>query len=334
MPRIINHLNAALILSAVAVLSACGGGSGGSDAAVTADPVTISATNAEQVAGVAYDTGASLEGAGLGGAGLVTPAAVTETDAGGVDMVDVVITQLQASQSWFAGSGTVSAAAATTMTEKCTGGGTMSFTANDADGNGELSSGDSVSATYDQCVEGDTVLNGTFSISNIAITGDLQTSSYSLQLTVQASNFTASQNGETSSLNGGMTLLLATNDGVSFETTVSGTSIVVTGNGASATLSAFQLQSTHDDSSGAYTLDIKATISSSEIGGAVTVVTDIPFTGVEPNDPSDGRATITGANNTSVTLVAMSDGVAVQLYVDEDGDGDTDTMIDTRWDAL
>ncbi|MGD2073690.1 MAG: hypothetical protein PVI91_04770 [Gammaproteobacteria bacterium] len=326
------HMNSALVLAAAAGLAACGGGSGGSDTVAAADPVTISAANAEEVAGTAYDAGASLEGAGLGGAGLVTPAAVGGAAAGGVDMIEVIVGQLQASESWFAGSGTVSAAATTSQSQACSEG-SVSFTFNDADGDGELSSGDSMSATYYQCVEGDTVLNGGFSISNIVISGDPSVPPYSLQLTIQASNFTATANGETSSLHGGMTLSLTT-DGVSSSVSVSGSSIIVSGAGGNAALSSFVLQSTHDESSGAYTLKVDAIVSSSEIGGSVTIVTDIRFEAVEPGDPYQGRAIITGADNTSVTLVAMSDGVTVQLLVDEDGDGIPDETLQRTWNDL
>jgi len=101
--------------------------------------------------------------------------------------------------------------------------------------------------------------------------------------------------------------------------------------GGSATLSAFQLSSTENGA--AYTHDMNATVSSSEIGGSVTIVTDATFQGVDPNDPFTGQATITGANNSSVTLIAM-DEVNVTLEVDADGDAIPEDIIPTTWDAL
>ena len=101
--------------------------------------------------------------------------------------------------------------------------------------------------------------------------------------------------------------------------------------GGSATLSAFQLSSTENGA--AYTLDMNATVSSGEIGGSVTIVTDATFQGVDPNDPFTGQATITGANNSSVTLIAM-DEVNVTLEVDADGDAIPEDIIPTTWDAL
>jgi len=332
MSKFTTHVKSVLLLSAAAVLTACGGGSGGgSDSVATADPVAISSANAPQVAGAAYNASGSLEGAGLGGAGFLT-GAVTETTAGGVDMVEVIIAQLKASPSWFAShAAAFVTGAVVTATENCSGGGSLSFTLNDADGNQDLSTGDSLSAAFSNCSEAGTVVNGSISINNVMISGAPLSFPYSLQLTIQANNFSVTQNSETASLNGAMTLSQSTVDGVSFANTISGTSIAVNQTGGSATLSAFQLHSTEDGS--AYTLDMNATVSSSEIGGAVTIITDAAFEGVEPNDPFTGQATITGANNSSVTLIAV-DSVNVTLEVDADGDGVPEETIATTWDAL
>ena len=96
--------------------------------------MAISSDNAPQVAGAAYNASGSLEGAGLGGAGFLT-GAVTATTAGGVDMVEVIIAQLKASQAWFANhAAALVTGAVVTATENCTDGGSLSFTLNDADG--------------------------------------------------------------------------------------------------------------------------------------------------------------------------------------------------------
>jgi hypothetical protein len=332
MSKLTTNVNSVLLLSAAAALAACGGGSGGgSDSAATADPVAISSANAPQVAGAAYNASGSLEGAGLGGAGFLT-GAVTATTAGGVDMVEVIIAQLKASQSWFEShAAAFLTGAVVTATENCTDGGSVTLTLNDADGNQDLSTGDSLSASFSSCSEAGTVMNGSISINNVVISGDPLSPPYSLQLTVQANNFSVTENSEMASLNGAMTLSQSTGDGVSFTNTISGTSMALNETGGSATLSAFQLSSTENGS--AYTLDMNATVSSSEIGGAVTIVTDTTFQGVDPNDPFTGQATITGANNSSVTLIAV-DSVNVTLEVDADGDGVPEDIIATTWDAL
>lgn len=330
MPSFSQRLPLGALLCTAAILAACGGSDGGGDTAAASAPVTITAANAPAVAGTAYAAGTSLEGAGvLGGGGLVT-GVVTQPASAGVDMVEVILAELGAAQAWYADNGAVFVTGVT-ATENCTGGGTFTFTVNDADG--KPSSGDSMSASYNNCVEGDSVLNGSISIGIIRYEGDPQiVGPYSLQLSIQASNFTAAQNGETVSLNGAMTLSQSTNDGVAFTNSISGTSMVVSGSGVSAALSAFQLTST--DNNGVYTFDINATVSSSQIGGAVTIVTTTPFEGLQPGHPTTGQALITGANGTSVTLIAISDGQSVRLLVDETGNGTPDRVIDTTWDAL
>jgi hypothetical protein len=63
-------------------------------------------------------------------------------------------------------------------------------------------------------------------------------------------------------------------------------------------------------------------------------VTDTVFQGDGLSDyPSSGQATITGANNSRVTLIAMSSDT-VRLEIDEDGNGTAETFVDTTWDAL
>jgi hypothetical protein len=330
MPSLAQSLPLASLRCVSAILVACGGSDGGDDAGVASAPVTITAANAPHVAGTAYAAGTSLEGASaVGGGGLVT-GVVTQPAAAGVDMVEVILAQLAAGQSWYADNGAVFVTGVT-ATEDCSGGGNFTFTIDDADGN--PSSGDSMSASYNNCVEGDSVLNGSISIGIISYDGDPQVMGpYSLQLSIQANNFTATQNGETTAMNGAMTLSQSTDDGVAFTNSISGTSIVVNGSGVSAALSAFQLTSTENN--GVYTFDIKATVSSSEIGGSVTIVTTTPFQGLQPGHPTEGQATVTGANGTSVTLIPMSDGQKVLLLVDENGDGVVDLELTRSWDAL
>jgi hypothetical protein len=330
MPSLTQRLPLGALLCSAAILAACGGSDGGGDTGAASAPVTINAANAPTVAGTAYAAGSSLEGAGVIGDGGLVTGVVTETAATGVDMIDVIVDQLAAGRAWYADNG-AAFVTGVTATENCTDGGDLTFTVDDADGN--PSSGDSLSASYNNCVEGDTVLNGSISIVINSYDGDPQgVGAFSLQLSIQANNFTATQNGETTSLNGAMTLSQSTNDGVAFTNSISGTSIVVNGSGVSAALSAFQLTSTENN--GDYTLVINATVSSSQIGGAVTIVTTTPFRSIAPGHPYEGQAIITGANGTSVTLIAISDAQSVRLLVDETGNGTPDRVIDTTWDAL
>ena len=93
-----NFANAVLFVSASALLSACGGGGGGGggDSVTTSSaPVAISAVNAPQVAGAAYESTAGLEGGGGGTTAFLT-GAVTQTASVNIDLVDVLISKAKA----------------------------------------------------------------------------------------------------------------------------------------------------------------------------------------------------------------------------------------------
>ena len=91
-----NYVNAAVFVSVSVLLGACGGGGGGGSDSVTTSsaPVTISAANAEAVAAASYKTTAGLEGGGSGTTGFLT-GAVTQTASPGIDLVDVLISQVK-----------------------------------------------------------------------------------------------------------------------------------------------------------------------------------------------------------------------------------------------
>jgi len=153
-----------------------------------------------------------------------------------------------------------------------------------------------------------------------------------MQLSIQANNFTVTESVESIALNGGMTVSESTSDGVLFTHSIAGSSIQVTEGGVSASLTNFNIQSTEETL--VYTFDLNATVSSTDIGGSVTIVTDTIFQGDSLADyPSSGQATITGANNSRVTLIAMGPD-NVRLEIDEDGNGTAETFIDTTWGAL
>jgi hypothetical protein len=336
MLKLTNHSNAVVFLSVSVLLVACGGGGGGGgggNVTTSSAPVTISATNAEEVAAASYKTTAGLEGSGSGTTGFLT-GAVTQTATPGIDLVDVLISQVktipQRASVNTAGSLT---GVVVSETIACGISGSMTITFDDADNDQQLSTGDSMSFSANNCTEDGMIMNGGVSMNNVSVSGDPLSAPHSMQLSMQANNFTVTEGVESIALNGGMTMTESTNDGVLFTHAITGSSIQVTEGGVSASLSNFSIEATEDDNTLAYTLDLNATVSSSELGGSVTIVTDTVFTGIEPNEPSSGQATITGANNSRVTLIAMgSDNV--RLEIDEDGNGTAETFIDTTWGAL
>jgi len=332
-----NYVNAAVFVSVSILLGACGGGGGGGGGGnVTASsaPVAISAANAEEVAAAAYKTTAGLEGGGSGATG-VFPAAVTQAASADIDLFDVLMTQAEKIPQLAAANAAASlTGAVVSETVDCFNSGSMSFTFDDSDNNQQLSAGDSMSFNANNCTEDGETTNGSMTMNIVSLIGDLDVAPNSMQLSIQANNFTITEGVESFTLNGGMTMSASTSVGELVTYSITGSSIQVTEGGVSASLINFSIETSEDNSilPYAYTLDLNATVDSAELGGSVTIVTDIVFAGSGLDNPSSGQATITGANNSRVTLIAL-DSVNVRLEVDADGNGSVET-IDTTWDAL
>jgi hypothetical protein len=118
-----------------------------------------------------------------------------------------------------------------------------------------------------------------------------------------------------------------------WSTLVRGTSLDVSGGGATRAWSDFQFERGGDPGSGAYSFEVDATVHSSELGGEVVFDTRIAFTGVGASNPSAGRLDVIAPNGTRVRLDVL-DAVNVQVRVDTDGDGGFEVTIDTTWAAL
>ncbi len=201
---------------------------------------------------------------------------------------------------------------------------------------GELSTGDSMSVTFNACDMGGTVFNGSFSFT----ASDVQTDddSFSRTLVVDFDSLTVSTfGGGTVVVNGGFTVSLSTDDGITVVKTVSGSSLSVFAQGdsesVSGTMRNFSQRAEFNTETGAYSMEYTVTFSGSGLPGEVTYETTVPFTGVDPDDPSAGTLVVTGANGSTLTLDAI-DSERVMLYLDIDGDGDSEWESERTWDEL
>jgi hypothetical protein len=329
-----NLFKCLVLLSAVGGLGACGGGGGGNGGGANpgiaaADPLTVTSANAGAVAGTTFDATNGLTGSSDGAFGIV-PAAVGRASTAQIGVIDTLIQQVRRAPTVFAGAASgVAPAAVQTVNESCDSG-SLSGTFNDADGDLNLSTGDTVSLTANNCNSGGVIVNGSISVSNIVVTGDQITAPYSLQLGLQASNFSVTVGGETVVLSGDGTISEVNNDGISSITSFSGNGIQITTGGQTLTLTDYTVVATDNTATGGYSITVDATISSTGLGGSVVVTTTVALTGTGSLDPSAGQITCVGAGNTRVTLVAV-DSINVQLEVDRDGDGVTDETIPATW---
>jgi hypothetical protein len=331
-----NVLKSLLLLAVGGALGGCGGGGGGGgDAAVTSAgaPVTVSSANAAAVAAAAVASADGLSGSS-GGALGVFPVSVGQTSGAQIGAIETVLEQVKrAPQILASGGSQVTAAAVRSLDQPCDSG-TISGSFNDADNNSTLSTGDSVSMTANSCDFGGVVMNGSISVNNIVITGDLSSWPFSLQMTMQASNFSVTVDTETVTMNGRASITESSSDGTSFSTLFAADGLRIGIPGDTVTLMDYSMQATDNQANDQYTLNINGIIGSTSLGGSVNCTTVQPLTGVGLANPDTGVIVCTGADNSRVRLEVV-DSLSVRLLVDEDGDGVTDPPIITMlWDEL
>jgi hypothetical protein len=319
------------VVTATGLLVACGGGGGGgggSAGIAAAAPVAVTSANATQVASASLGASDGLSGNTDGVLGIV-PAAVGSSRSTDVNIVETIIDQVRkAPQS---GSSGVSIAAVQNINQNCDSG-TLNVSFNDADNSATLTTGDTVSMSSNNCTFSGVTMNGSISIGSVVVTGDQITPPYSMQFSLSTSGFSVSTGGEIVAINGSGTISESTNDDITFTSSFSGAGIQITAGGETLTLTDYQITEVENQATGAYSVDISATISSSTLGGSVTVTTDVPLSGVYPFEADAGQITCTG-DNSSVTITVI-DSTSVQLDVDLDGDGITDDTVNETWTNL
>jgi hypothetical protein len=332
-------VNAVILLSASALLGACGGGGGGdgvSNVGISAsDPVAITPDNATEIASATFEATDGLSGNSEGVFGVL-PASAGQLSAAQINVIKTIIQQAKRAPVFLSDDGTGVAPAATqTSQENCENGpnGSISGTFNDNDNDLTLSTGDTASMTASNCDFGGVVMNGTISISNVVVSGDEISPPYSMQFRMQATDFSVTVTGETVVMSGDGTISESRSDGFNVSSSVSGNGIRITAAGETLTLTDYDILETGNKATGEYAISINATISSSSVGGSVTVTTDVALSGIDSGDPSAGQVTCVGANNSSLTLNVV-DSLNVQIEVDTDGIGGPDETLSLAWTAL
>lgn len=330
------YVDAAAFISVSVMLVACGGGGGGDGASnvgiSASDPVAITQDNATEVASATFEATDGLTGNSEGAVGFL-PASVGQASAAQINVIKTIIQQAKRAPVFLSNDGTGGVVPAATQTsEEACENGSISATFNDNDNDLTLSTGDSVSMTANNCDFGGVVMNGTISMSNVVVSGDESSAPYSMQFRMQATNFSVSVSGETVVMSGDGTIGESSSDGV-LTSSVSGNGIRITAAGETLTLTDYDILETENEATGEYSISINATISSSSVGGSVTVTTDVALSGIGSGDPSAGQVTCVGANSSSLTLTVV-DSLNVELQVDTDGIGGPDETIPLAWTAL
>ncbi len=316
-------------------LAGCGGGGGGGSGSSSSGSTLVSITGANATAAasaaggsVTVNTGSATSGAALIGGAIANP------DGKKFSLVKFASWQLSQLPQMpppvnLIGAATLSGSL------PCSGGGNISYSYNDADNNGRLSIGETLTATFNSCV--DPALSGSITggltLAISALSGTPGVGAWSTAMTMTFSNLTV--DGET--LAGDTAISLSTSDSVSVNATLTGSSLSYTKTtGTSETISGYNFSVAYNNSSNAYTVSGTGTTGNSSLGGTVTFNTTSAFAGNfnnNPDNPISGVLVATGANNSKVRLTALSN-LNVQIEVDANGDGTYESSSTTTWAAL
>jgi hypothetical protein len=329
--KIMKNLLAIVITGALLLgLNACGGGddgNGGSSPVGTAPttPIALNSNNAEQVSGLAFESADGLITTG----GLLPLAAQTHKAKKDKASLHKINELVMGKLNYHEAGGKV--VTGVTQTQSCSGGGDVTITGDENSGTASMS--------FNQCAEGDLVINGSISLSGVTQTGTAPNETVSM--TISYNNLSVTQGGETGKINGAYTATISTSD-TGTESTLSGTLLSVTEGGQIHDLSNFRFTETRVNATLLATTTADYTLSSTLINGSVNVnvTTQTPFeTDFSASYPHSGMLLIQGADS-SIRVTVLGDENSlpldqqIQLEIDANGDGAYETTVTTSWEAL
>jgi hypothetical protein len=316
----------------VLVLGCSGGGGDNGSQTVVAPPAEIDSANAPKIAGAV--TKSAIEGSDLGtfagmtgggGAILGGPDGQVFSKIGGIQS-----TQLQALRD-RALAGELQAVIPPETTD-CAMGGTVTISGTIANPL-TLSGGDTFTLVFAACDDGAGVVNGTYAMRITSFTGDLIGGTFSMAVSVTLTGFQMTADEQIVSVNGEISVSLATNASPTQSVSMSSSSLRVSAGGSSNTLTNYSAVQSIDQFTGAYTLDVSGTLSSSEFSGSVTFATSVDLIGDGTGFAYSGQVRINGAQSATIEIIVL-DGQLVRLDIDFDGDGVIDEIVDTTWAEL
>jgi hypothetical protein len=328
-----NHLFL-LSLGSALVLSGCGGGGGSSGAPAATAPVStlspITAANANRVAGNAYASSAALSDSSAPLSGLLTGVSVGGTN------ISVVAPALDLIRKVYPR--TTPLLTGITVTEACSGGGTMTV---DARLRNEqmASNGDTITVTATNCVEDGNTINGTLAATLSNITGDILNSyNWTATLDTSFSNFNVTSGAETASVNGDMKIAMTQTNATTHSLSISGKSLKLTEqrNGQTVgnlTLTDYSMTGSTQGTTVRSAASFTVSGSTNGLGQFSYSVKNIqPFVSNGASMPYAGSLIVTGASS-SVTL-SVASASTVRLDFSATGDGVTTQTSTLSWTEL
>jgi hypothetical protein len=196
-----------------------------------------------------------------------------------------------------------------------------------------LTAGESFGMDFVDCEDGaGLTLNGSVLYTATAVTGIFPfgnpADDYSVTLTVAFVDFTATQGGQTESLDDTYTLVLSY-DGTTMELTTSldGETVVFTGGSVDFN------ELSYEETGGNYELSLDATLTVDGQSGTLSLMTLQPLVGPIAGTPESGVVLVTADDDSTLTLT-FTGGGAVTVAIDENGDGNPDCSQDLTLDTL
>lgn len=306
-----------LTVGSALLLSACGGGGGNSGSTgpgpVQTSPLSpITASNASKVAANAYVAATAITESSSSLGEILTGVSVGHVNISAVTPVLNLVKRAYQRD-------TAQLLTGVTLSEPCTGGGSITFEAN-LRNQQTISNGDSIVMTANRCVEDGEIMNGSFRAAFADVSGDILNSwTWSGTLDTRFDNFSVTSSSETLNVNGDMKIAITQTSSSNSSLTVSGKSLQTSEQRsgttvATRTLSDFTMTSSTRSSTVTSAASFAMSGNSSGLGQFSYTVKNLqPFVTVGASMPSSGALIVNGAS-TSVTLTAVSfNGVRLDL---------------------
>jgi hypothetical protein len=303
------------------VLAGCGGGGGGGSSPATLDAGNAVAISAEVLQSMQV----------VGDLGLSSGGAIGQSGPGGGAQAQYLrnlsrraIQRVQPS------------VAVGPVTEPCFVSGSVRVSGNVANPDSlTLSPGDSISATFSNCDDGDgEVITGGLRLVILQYAGDLLSDQFSVRADATFTNLRVTVGGETFGANGDARIELDTLS-VPNTSAISGARVTATIGSDRRTLSDFAIDMVVNPLAVPSTTRVSGTgtLESNGFGGRVDFVTVFPLQSTGGGYPGSGEVEILGATNARVRVVVLN-ATNVEIRLDADGNGSAEEVIPTTWPAL
>lgn len=222
----------------------------------------------------------------------------------------------------------------------CTSG-TMSQNINDVAPLNQISTGDSITFSFNNCTmeddDGEVTFNGSLSLFVEEVTNGPVEGAFSYRVSFLFNGLTVTVENALLLVDGGFSVQNSSTDGVNLKSVISGSRYSALAQfgpfAIQRTVSDFELDRNINTQTDDYWFSYDAQFSGTGIGGTVYFKTTTDFAGNDDDDPSSGQLEVTSNGDGKITVVAL-DSNNVQLLVDEDGDGTPEYTINTTWDVL